>query len=133
MSNLHRYQNRRTKWKRQTAVGIELLAEAGNLAAVQSLYRNMGYQQQPWAGFQPFAAMAMAAAAAASGGAGQHQPPPLAFNPEVVKPEDDGDRRPLVRPLPLLASPPSVQTAEQSRNESPTASPSAEIEVSDSK
>ena len=29
----------RTKWKRQATVGIELLAEAGNLAAVQSLCR----------------------------------------------------------------------------------------------
>ncbi|XP_785514.3 barH-like 2 homeobox protein [Strongylocentrotus purpuratus] len=27
------YQNRRTKWKRQTAVGLELLAEAGNYSA----------------------------------------------------------------------------------------------------
>uniref|UniRef100_T1IJQ5 Homeobox domain-containing protein n=1 Tax=Strigamia maritima TaxID=126957 RepID=T1IJQ5_STRMM len=32
------YQNRRTKWKRQTAVGLELLAEAGNFAAVQRMY-----------------------------------------------------------------------------------------------
>lgn len=32
------YQNRRTKWKRQTAVGMELLAEAGNVAALQRLY-----------------------------------------------------------------------------------------------
>ena len=32
----------RTKWKRQTAVGFELLAEAGNLAAVQSMCRGMG-------------------------------------------------------------------------------------------
>ncbi|XP_018330435.1 homeobox protein B-H1-like [Agrilus planipennis] len=32
------YQNRRTKWKRQTAVGLELLAEAGNYAAFQRLY-----------------------------------------------------------------------------------------------
>ncbi|XP_004928587.1 homeobox protein B-H1-like [Bombyx mandarina] len=38
------YQNRRTKWKRQTAVGLELLAEAGNYAAFQRLYG--GY----WAG-----------------------------------------------------------------------------------
>ncbi|CAH1787060.1 unnamed protein product [Owenia fusiformis] len=33
------YQNRRTKWKRQTAVGLELLAESGNLL---SLERFMG-------------------------------------------------------------------------------------------
>ncbi|XP_068216327.1 homeobox protein B-H1-like [Palaemon carinicauda] len=32
------YQNRRTKWKRQTAVGLELLTEAGNYAAFQRLY-----------------------------------------------------------------------------------------------
>ncbi|KAK3088602.1 hypothetical protein FSP39_021174 [Pinctada imbricata] len=31
------YQNRRTKWKRQTAVGLELLAEAGNYAHAQRL------------------------------------------------------------------------------------------------
>ena len=28
----------RTKWKRQTAVGLELLAEAGNYATLQRLY-----------------------------------------------------------------------------------------------
>ncbi|XP_037073976.1 barH-like 1 homeobox protein [Pollicipes pollicipes] len=32
------YQNRRTKWKRQTAVGLELLSEAGNVAALRRLY-----------------------------------------------------------------------------------------------
>merc|ERR1719278_145435 len=36
------YQNRRTKWKRQTAVGIELLQEASNVAALQQMYRTMG-------------------------------------------------------------------------------------------
>merc|ERR1719460_2660669 len=39
------YQNRRTKWKRQTAVGIELLQEASNVAALQQMYRTMG---SPW-------------------------------------------------------------------------------------
>ena len=29
---------KRTKWKRQTAVGLELLAEAGNYATLQRLY-----------------------------------------------------------------------------------------------
>lgn len=43
-----RYQNRRTKWKRQTAVGIELLAEAGNMAAFQSWYRSMGLTSWPY-------------------------------------------------------------------------------------
>ena len=31
------YQNRRTKWKRTTSVGLELLAEQGNYTAVQAL------------------------------------------------------------------------------------------------
>ncbi|ESO09481.1 hypothetical protein HELRODRAFT_152036, partial [Helobdella robusta] len=37
------YQNRRTKWKRQTAVGLELLAEAGNYAAVQRMLQTNPY------------------------------------------------------------------------------------------
>ncbi|XP_014274649.1 homeobox protein B-H1 [Halyomorpha halys] len=41
------YQNRRTKWKRQTAVGLELLAEAGNYAAFSRLYGGPGYGVWP--------------------------------------------------------------------------------------
>ena len=37
------HSNYRTKWKRQTAVGLELLAEAGNYAAFQSLYGRTPY------------------------------------------------------------------------------------------
>ncbi|KAF5405152.1 Homeobox domain protein [Paragonimus heterotremus] len=37
------YQNRRTKWKRQTAVGFELLAEAGNFVAVQRILQTNSY------------------------------------------------------------------------------------------
>ena len=92
-------------------MGIELLAEAGNLAAVQSLYRNMGYQQQqPWAGFQPFAAMAMAAAAAAASSSSpqqQHPHSPMAFstNPtDTVKTEKDEVASPVLRPTPVLAT-----------------------------
>ncbi|KAG7173631.1 Homeobox protein B-H2-like 2 [Homarus americanus] len=56
------YQNRRTKWKRQTAVGLELLAEAGNYAALQRLYGpSYGWPYPP----QPSTAAAAAAAAAA--------------------------------------------------------------------
>ncbi len=33
----------RTKWKRQTAVGLELLAEAGNYAAVQRMLQANPY------------------------------------------------------------------------------------------
>ncbi|XP_032581794.1 homeobox protein B-H1 isoform X3 [Drosophila sechellia] len=50
------YQNRRTKWKRQTAVGLELLAEAGNFAAFQRLYGG-----SPYLGAWPYAAAAGAA------------------------------------------------------------------------
>ncbi|XP_071948401.1 barH-like 1 homeobox protein [Antedon mediterranea] len=32
------YQNRRTKWKRQTQVGLELLAEAGNYSSMHRLF-----------------------------------------------------------------------------------------------
>uniref|UniRef100_H2ZNQ3 Homeobox domain-containing protein n=1 Tax=Ciona savignyi TaxID=51511 RepID=H2ZNQ3_CIOSA len=42
------YQNRRTKWKRQTAVGLELLAETGNYAALeQVLPQSFPLLQQP--------------------------------------------------------------------------------------
>ncbi|KAK3087417.1 hypothetical protein FSP39_005609 [Pinctada imbricata] len=37
------YQNRRTKWKRQTAVGLELLAEAGNYSAFQRMMHSSNY------------------------------------------------------------------------------------------
>lgn len=38
----------RTKWKRQTAVGLELLAEAGNYAAFQRLYGGPPYTIGGW-------------------------------------------------------------------------------------
>lgn len=42
------YQNRRTKWKRTTSVGMELLAEAGNYTALtQALYRGSPYPAYP--------------------------------------------------------------------------------------
>lgn len=44
----------RTKWKRQTAVGLELLAEAGNFAAFQRLYGGSPYiGAWPYPGVQP--------------------------------------------------------------------------------
>ncbi|KAK6195493.1 hypothetical protein SNE40_000912 [Patella caerulea] len=46
------YQNRRTKWKRQTAVGLELLAEAGNYAAVQRMLQSNPY----WSTYHPHTA-----------------------------------------------------------------------------
>nr|XP_027197588.1 homeobox protein B-H1-like [Dermatophagoides pteronyssinus] len=56
------YQNRRTKWKRQTAVGLELLAEAGNYAAVQRMLQTSPY----WLSQYGNVATAALAAAAAS-------------------------------------------------------------------
>ncbi|XP_010765038.1 barH-like 2 homeobox protein [Notothenia coriiceps] len=41
------YQNRRTKWKRQTAVGLELLAEAGNYSALQRIMFPSPYFYHP--------------------------------------------------------------------------------------
>ena len=38
--NSHSFSIYRTKWKRQTSVGFELLVEAGNYAAYQRAYRN---------------------------------------------------------------------------------------------
>ncbi|VDO95428.1 unnamed protein product [Soboliphyme baturini] len=43
------YQNRRTKWKRQTAVGLELLAEAGSYAAFHNVFSNNPF----WSTFNP--------------------------------------------------------------------------------
>ncbi|WAR30752.1 BARH1-like protein [Mya arenaria] len=37
------YQNRRTKWKRQTAVGLELLAEAGSYSNIQRIMQASPY------------------------------------------------------------------------------------------
>ena len=41
------YQNRRTKWKRTTSVGLELLAESGNLQALHSIYSRAAATGQP--------------------------------------------------------------------------------------
>ena len=46
----------RTKWKRQTAVGLELLAEAGNFAAVQRMLQTNPY----WASYHPHVASLLA-------------------------------------------------------------------------
>lgn len=51
ITNQHfHYLFHRTKWKRQTAVGLELLAEAGNYAAFQRLYGNPAYLGWPYQG-----------------------------------------------------------------------------------
>lgn len=44
----------RTKWKRQTAVGLELLAEAGNFAAVQRMLQTTPYWLNHYTANIPF-------------------------------------------------------------------------------
>lgn len=55
----------RTKWKRQTAVGLELLAEAGNYAAVQRMLQTSPYWLSQYGNV---ATAALAAAATANPG-----------------------------------------------------------------
>lgn len=59
----------RTKWKRQTAVGLELLAEAGNYAAVQRMLQTSPYWLSQYGNV---AASALAAATGNPGGPGGH-------------------------------------------------------------
>lgn len=42
------YQNRRTKWKRQAAVGVDLLQEPSNFAVIQNLLRTNPYWMQQY-------------------------------------------------------------------------------------
>ena len=49
----------RTKWKRQTQVGLELLAEAGNYAAVQRMLQTHPY----WGAYMNHAVRPLAAGA----------------------------------------------------------------------
>lgn len=72
------YQNRRTKWKRQTAVGIELLTEAGNFAAVQRMIQANPYWLSHLTSFAPSAAPIASMLAASTGqvpGLHPHVPP----------------------------------------------------------
>ncbi|XP_069718209.1 barH-like 2 homeobox protein [Phaenicophaeus curvirostris] len=56
------YQNRRTKWKRQTAVGLELLAEAGNYSALQRMFPSPYFYHPGLLGGMDSSAAAAAAA-----------------------------------------------------------------------
>ncbi|XP_061681604.1 barH-like 2 homeobox protein [Syngnathoides biaculeatus] len=58
------YQNRRTKWKRQTAVGLELLAEAGNYSALQRMFPSPYFYHPSLLGSVDGSTAAAAAAAA---------------------------------------------------------------------
>ncbi|KAG7488244.1 barH-like 2 homeobox protein [Megalops cyprinoides] len=57
------YQNRRTKWKRQTAVGLELLAEAGNYSALQRMFPSPYFYHPSLLGTMDSTTAAAAAAA----------------------------------------------------------------------
>ncbi|CAG0883527.1 unnamed protein product [Cyprideis torosa] len=109
------YQNRRTKWKRQTSVGLELLAEAGNLAAVQRLY-----QTNPNAWPYPNPSLLVAGLAASSGAPtspimgfapnGQHpslhkSPFSPIYPPRMGSPYSSSGPQPFPFPLALGQSP----------------------------
>ncbi|XP_012873727.1 PREDICTED: barH-like 2 homeobox protein [Dipodomys ordii] len=76
------YQNRRTKWKRQTAVGLELLAEAGNYSALQRMFPSPYFYHPSLLGSMDSAAAAAAAAAVYSS---VYRTPP-APHPQLQRP-----------------------------------------------
>ncbi|XP_053549681.1 barH-like 2 homeobox protein [Bombina bombina] len=77
------YQNRRTKWKRQTAVGLELLAEAGNYSALQRMFPSP-YFYHPSLLSSMDSSTAAAAAAAAMYSSMYRTPP--APHPQLQRP-----------------------------------------------
>merc|ERR1712024_323611 len=94
------YQNRRTKWKRTTSVGLELLAETGNYAALQSLYRGVSpYALAGLSSVPSYGAAAAAAAAAAANG------PLFGGGGAVGGPAENVSTAP-----PILASPHTITT-----------------------
>jgi len=104
------YQNRRTKWKRTTSVGLELLAETGNYSALQALYR-APYPPGPYpsplvagAGLSPlelyYRQAAAASAALSAAAAGSSVKPP--FNFGMLAASRPPGPIPLPASLPLL-------------------------------
>ncbi|XP_077162260.1 barH-like 1 homeobox protein [Paroedura picta] len=102
------YQNRRTKWKRQTAVGLELLAEAGNYSALQRMFPSpYFYPQGLVPNLDPGAALYLYRGPAA--------PPPALPRPLVPRlllhglppgPPPAASEPPLAGVLPRAAQPP---------------------------
>ncbi|XP_032552412.1 barH-like 2 homeobox protein isoform X2 [Chiroxiphia lanceolata] len=76
------YQNRRTKWKRQTAVGLELLAEAGNYSALQRMFPSPYFYHPSLLGSMDSTTAAAAAAAMYSS---MYRTPP-APHPQLQRP-----------------------------------------------
>jgi len=100
------YQNRRTKWKRTTSVGLELLAETGNYSALQALYRSPypGYPAplMAGAGISPLEMYyrQAAAASAALSSMGTSKPP---FSLPLLANRPPGSI-PLPASLPMMSS-----------------------------
>ncbi|PAV73248.1 hypothetical protein WR25_14331 [Diploscapter pachys] len=104
------YQNRRTKWKRQAAVGIDLLNDASNMAAVQQLLRTNPY----WANYLAQSPMSRPLLGALGVGVGN---PLLASTASPSLPNSVGAGLPQGFPIPLLSFLP--QSIELPKTETP--------------
>uniref|UniRef100_A0A8C4N3L5 BarH-like homeobox 2 n=1 Tax=Eptatretus burgeri TaxID=7764 RepID=A0A8C4N3L5_EPTBU len=84
------YQNRRTKWKRQTAVGLELLAEAGSYSSLQRIFPSPYFYPPAaglMAGLDPTTASAMCMyRGGPHGGPGSHPHGPPVHPPLLQRP-----------------------------------------------
>lgn len=112
----------RTKWKRQTAVGLELLAEAGNYAAFQRLYGGPPYCW-PYPGAAPSAAdlyYRQAAVAAATAATTLQKPLAYRLYPGVAGPSHlPTAPPPYYHPLPPRSPSPSPPPPPDHRSHSP--------------
>ena len=114
------YQNRRTKWKRTTSVGLELLAETGNYAALQSLYRGVSpYALAGLSSVPSYGAAAAAAAAAAANG------PLFGCGGAVGGPAENVSTAP-----PILASPHTITTTAIQSQTLPSSCSSNHVQIS---
>uniref|UniRef100_A0A1I7UAL0 Homeobox domain-containing protein n=1 Tax=Caenorhabditis tropicalis TaxID=1561998 RepID=A0A1I7UAL0_9PELO len=109
------YQNRRTKWKRQASVGMDLLNDDGNMAAVQQLLRTNPY----WANY----------ISQNSAMFGANRP---MFNPLVVPGAMVPTSNSHISLLQLLAAQNMKEELNSPKN-SPSASPDSEKKSPDSK
>ena len=114
------YQNRRTKWKRTTSVGLELLAESGNFQALHSLYSRAAAVGAPsptgGPSFFPAAlAAAMASnssyAAAAAAAAASSSPLELYYRQAATAAALSGGQQPPPPPRPFGAHLPSASAS----------------------
>ncbi|KAG7258592.1 hypothetical protein CRUP_015728 [Coryphaenoides rupestris] len=87
------FERQKTKWKRQTAVGLELLAEAGNYSALQRMFPSPYFYHPSLLGGMDGGTAAAAAAAAAMYSSMYRTPPPPS---SVVAVGHPALQRPLV-------------------------------------